>query len=49
MQTKEEKIKELFKDLTREICSLHPNKFEEVQKELHKLLKVRYNLLMRLD
>jgi len=48
MQTKEEKITELFKDLIQEICSLHPINFKEVEAELIKLLKVRYNILMRL-
>jgi hypothetical protein len=48
MKTKEEKIHELFKDLIQEICSLHPINFREVESELTKLLKVRYNILMRL-
>jgi hypothetical protein len=47
--TKDENITRLFKDLTQEICSLHPIVFEDIQKELHTLLKVRYNILKKLN
>lgn len=47
--TKDEKIIELFRELTQELCSLHPVVFADIQKELLEILKARYNILKKLN
>ena len=47
--TKDENITRLFKELTQELCALHPVVFADIQKELLEILKARYNILKKLN